>query len=81
MIVCKQIGNRAARKRQMLAPVPPRRLPHMRRWARLKLLAECFVEFNSKPVASVKKGFKSGVGFLSQTSRRSLAAAIGAFWG
>jgi integrase len=34
----------------------------MRRWARLKLIADCFVEFNGKPVASVKKGFKSAVG-------------------
>jgi hypothetical protein len=33
----------------------------MRRWKRLKLIAKCFVEFNGKPVASVKKGFRSGV--------------------
>jgi integrase len=33
----------------------------MRRWARLKLIAECFVEFNGRPVASVKKVFRSAV--------------------
>jgi integrase len=58
----KQIGKRATKKRQTPAPVPPRLLAHMRRWARQKLIAECFVEFNGKPVASVKKGFKSAVG-------------------
>jgi hypothetical protein len=54
----KQIGKRATKKRQTPAPVPSRLLAHMRRWARLKLIADCFVEFNGKPVASVKKGFK-----------------------
>jgi integrase len=57
----KQIGKRATKKRQTPAPVPPRLLAHMRRWARRKLIADCFVEFNGKPVASVKKGFRSGV--------------------
>ena len=27
-------------------------------------MANCFVEFNGKPVASVKKGFKTTVGSL-----------------
>jgi integrase len=57
----KAIGKRATKKRQTPAPVPPRLLVHMRRWSRLKLIASCFVEFNGKPIASVKKGFKSGV--------------------
>lgn len=57
----KPIGKRATKKRQTPAPVPPRLLAHMRRWSRLKLIANCFVEFNGKPVASVKKGFKSAV--------------------
>ena len=38
--------------------VPPRLLAHMHRWARLKLIADSFVEFNGKPFASVRKGFK-----------------------
>ena len=33
----------------------------MRRWTKRKLFATCFVEFNGKPVASVKKGFRSAV--------------------
>lgn len=31
------------------------------RWKRLKPITRCFVEFNGKPVSSVKKGFRSGV--------------------
>jgi integrase len=57
----KAIGKRATKKRQTPAPVPPRLLAHMRRWVRRKLIATSFVEFNGKPVASVKKAFGSGV--------------------
>ena len=65
----KQIGKRATKKLQTPAPVPPRLLAHMRRWDRMKLIVECFVEFNGKPVASVKKGFKSAVGLASLTGK------------
>jgi integrase len=65
----KRIGKRATKKRQTPAPVPPRLLAHMRRWARLKLIAECFVEFNGKPIASVKKGFKSAVKLAELSGR------------
>ncbi len=41
----------------------------MRRWARLKLIAECFVEFNGKPITSAKKGFKSAVRLAELSSR------------
>ena len=58
----KQIGKRATKKRQTPAPLPPRLLAHLRRWRDRKLIATCFVEFNGKPVASVKKGFKTAVG-------------------
>jgi integrase len=58
----KAIGKRATKKRQTPAPIPPRLLAHLRRWRNRKLIAACFVEFNGKPVASVKKGFKSAVG-------------------
>jgi integrase len=58
----KPIGKRATKKRQTPAPIPPRLLAHLRRWKERKLIATCFVEFNGKPVASVKKGFKSAVG-------------------
>lgn len=57
----KAIGSRATKKRQPPAPVPRRLLAHMRRWSRQKLIADCFVEFNGKPVTSVKKGFKTAV--------------------
>jgi hypothetical protein len=46
----KAIGKRATKKRQTPAPVPPRLLIHMRRWKDRKLFANCFVEFNGKPV-------------------------------
>ncbi|WP_461357451.1 tyrosine-type recombinase/integrase [Bradyrhizobium sp. USDA 4454] len=43
------------------SPAPTRLLAHLRRWQDRKLINTCFVEFNGKPVASVKKGFKSAV--------------------
>jgi integrase len=57
----KRIGKRATKKRQTPAPIPPRLLAHMRRWKARKLTASHFVEYNGKPVASVKKGFRSAV--------------------
>jgi integrase len=36
-------------------------LAHLRRWQSRNLIATCFVEFNGKPVLSVKKGFRSAV--------------------
>jgi integrase len=58
----KPIGKRSTKKRQTPAPIPPRLLAHLRRWRDRKLIATCFVGFNGKPVASVKKGFKTAVG-------------------
>jgi integrase len=58
----KPIGKRTTKKRQTPAPIPPRLLAHMRRWKERRLIATCFVEFNGKPVASVKKGFRRAVG-------------------
>jgi integrase len=57
----KRIGKRATKKRQPPAPIPPRLLAHMRRWKTRNLIASHFVEFNRRPVASVKKGFRSAV--------------------
>jgi integrase len=57
----KPIGKRATKKRQTPAPIPARLLAHLRRWKQQKLIASCFVEFNGKPVSSVKKGFQSAV--------------------
>jgi hypothetical protein len=39
------------------------------RWVRLKLIADRFVDFNGKPVASVKKGFKSAVGLAGLSGK------------
>ena len=58
----KPIDKRATKKQQPPAPIPPRLLAHLRRWKDRKLIATCFVAFNGKPVASVKKGFKTAVG-------------------
>jgi integrase len=58
----KAIGKRATKKRQPPAPIPPRLLAHLRRWKDRKLVATCFVEFNGKPVGSVKRGFKTAAG-------------------
>jgi hypothetical protein len=65
----KQIGRRATRKRQTPAPVPQRLLAQMRCWAKLRLMAQCFVEFNGKPVASVKKDFRSAVGLAGLSGK------------
>lgn len=56
------IGRRATTKRQTPAPIPPRLLAHMRRWHRLGIAKEHFVEFNGKPVKSVKTAFHSAIG-------------------
>jgi integrase len=65
----KAIGKRATKKRQPPAPIPPRLLAHLRRWKDRKLIATCFVEFNGKPVSSVKRGFKTAVGLASLSGR------------
>jgi integrase len=49
-------------------PVSPRLLVH-RRWKERKLIANCFVEFNGKPVASVKKGFRTAIGLAKLPGR------------
>jgi hypothetical protein len=51
------------------APIPPQLFAHLRRWKDRKLIATCFVEFNGKPVASVKKGFKTAVGLTRLPGR------------
>ena len=57
----RAIGKRATTKRQTPVPLPDRLLAHLRRWARLDIAKSHFVEWNGKPVASVKTGFASGV--------------------
>ncbi|MEH2471401.1 hypothetical protein V1281_007409 [Nitrobacteraceae bacterium AZCC 2161] len=55
------IGKKASTKRQTPVPIPDRLLAHMRRWARVGIATSHFVEWNGKPVASVKTGFATGV--------------------
>lgn len=55
------VGRRASTKRQTPVPMPRRLLAHLRRWSRLGIAKGHFVEWNSKPVASVKTGFASAV--------------------
>jgi integrase len=55
------IGRRATAKRQTPVPLPRRLLAHLTRWARLGIANSHFVEWNGKPVLSVKTGFASGV--------------------
>jgi integrase len=47
----------------------------MRRWKAKNIIENCFVEFNGKPVKSVKKGFKSAVvlaGLIGKVSPHTL---------
>jgi integrase len=55
------IGKKASAKRQTPVPLPNRLLAHMRRWAWTGTADRHFVEWNGKPVASVKTGFATGV--------------------
>jgi integrase len=55
------IGRRQTKKRQPPVKLPPRLLAHMRRWARLGFARRAVVEWNGKPVRSVRKGFDSAV--------------------
>jgi integrase len=54
-------GKRATKKRQPTVALPPRLLAHMRRWRRRGIAREHFVEWNGKPVVSVKTAFKTAV--------------------
>ena len=71
----KPIGKRPTKKRQTPAPIPPRLLAHLRRWSDRKLIATSFVEFNGKPVASVKKGFNGRGACPSAGQRHTTYAA------
>ncbi len=55
------IGKRQTKKRQPIAPIPRRLLAHMRRWVAKGIAKEHFVEWNGKPISSVKSGFATVV--------------------
>jgi integrase len=54
-------GSAKTNKRQPTVPLPLRLLAHLRRWQRRDPGAKHFVEFNGRPVTSVKTAFKSAV--------------------
>ena len=54
-------GRRPTSNRQPPVPLPPRLLAHMRRWVRLGIAKDYFVEWNGKPVQSIKVGYKRAV--------------------
>lgn len=54
-------GSAKTNKRQPTVPIPQRLLAHLRRWHRLNPEAKHFVEYNGKPVNSVKTAFKRAV--------------------
>jgi integrase len=54
-------GRRPTNKRQPPVPLPPRLLAHMRRWVDREVIQDYFVEWNGKPVHSIKVGFKRAV--------------------
>lgn len=73
-------GRQATAKRQTPAPIPPRLLAHLRRWYAKGVATAHFVEWNGKPVKSVKTAFASAVrragleGRISPHSLRHTAA-------
>jgi integrase len=54
-------GARETKKRQPPAPLSNRLLAHLRRWHRLGIASHAVVEWNGKPVRSVRKGFATAV--------------------
>jgi integrase len=57
----RAIGRRQTKKRQPPVKIAPRLLAHLRRWQRLGLSKNSVVEWNGKPVESVRKGFAAAV--------------------
>jgi integrase len=54
-------GRRATTKQQPPVPIHPRLLAHLRRWTAKGISRERFVEWNGRPVQSVKTAFKTAV--------------------
>jgi integrase len=68
-------GRRVTKKRQSPTPLPPRLLAHVRRWARLGTANDYFVEWNGKPVCSIKVGYKRAIalaGLLGKVTPHTL---------
>lgn len=54
-------GARETKKRQPPVRLPDRLLTHLRRWERLGIAQQAVVEWNGKPVRSVRKSFAAAV--------------------
>ena len=54
-------GARETKKRQPPVRLPQRLLAHLRRWHRLGIATHAVVEWNGKPVRSVRRGFAAAV--------------------
>ena len=57
----RAIGRRQTKKRQPPVKLPPRLLAHLRRWAARGIAKKAVIEWNGKPVKSVRKGFAAAV--------------------
>ncbi len=57
----RAIGVRETKKRQPPVRLPDRLLAHLRRWNRLGIAKQAVVEWNGKPVRSVRKAFATAV--------------------
>jgi integrase len=53
----RAIGRRQTKKRQPPVKLAPRLLAHLRRWKRLGIARKAVVEWNGKPIESVRTGF------------------------
>lgn len=53
--------DEAENKRSPTSRIPPRLMAHLERWKRKRIIAEFVVEWNGRPVKSVKTGWKTAV--------------------
>jgi integrase len=57
----RAIGRRATKKRQPPVRLPPKLVRHLRRWRGRGISKTAVVEWNGKPIASIRKGFEAAV--------------------
>jgi integrase len=57
----RALGARETKKRQPPVRLPDRLLAHLRRWQRLGIAQQAVIEWNGKPVRSVRKAFAAAV--------------------
>ncbi|HEX2554186.1 MAG TPA: site-specific integrase [Microvirga sp.] len=63
-------GKAETNKRQPPAPIPGRLLAHLRRWKAKGIIAQYVVEWDGKPIKSVKVGWKRAVQAAGLTHKR-----------